>query len=115
MHDITTGIESQPAAVPETYDLKQNYPNPFNPETVIRYSIPVHAQVELSIHDIRGHPVRRLVCSSQQAGTHAVCWDGCDDSGRRVATGVYFYRLSVRPIDAKQNAFQHIRKMALVK
>ncbi|MBN2355766.1 T9SS type A sorting domain-containing protein [candidate division KSB1 bacterium] len=115
MQGITTGIESQPAAVPETYELKQNYPNPFNPETVIRYSLPAPAQVELSIHDIRGHLVRRLVSSLQPAGTQTVCWNGCDDCGRRVATGLYFYRLSARPIDAKQDAYQRVLKMALVK
>jgi len=79
--------------------LGQNRPNPFNPSTTIEYS--VHGQtgekqmVQLEIYDLKGRLIRRLVSSSQPAGTHTTTWNGRDETGRQVATGVYLYRLRI--------------------
>lgn len=82
-------------ASPVSTELFQNYPNPFNPETTIRYSIAKAAPVGLDIYNVKGQKVRSLPQGNKQAGTFSVVWDGKDDTGRGVASGVYLYRLSI--------------------
>jgi len=95
--------------LPETYGLSQNYPNPFNPTTTIRYSLAGKepTQTELSIFNILGQRVRTLVDEPQSAGYYSVEWDGKDESGQKVASGTYFYRLV-------SGGFVEVRKMLLV-
>ncbi|MEZ4387964.1 MAG: FlgD immunoglobulin-like domain containing protein [Candidatus Krumholzibacteriia bacterium] len=68
-------------------------PNPFNPCTVLRFQLSAAAPVRLSLHDLRGRRVRTLLAADLTVGTHAVAWDGRDESGQPVATGVYLARL----------------------
>ena len=88
----------------EINSLKQNYPNPFNPETSIFYSIINNGLVELSIYNIKGQLVKELVNSSMNAGEHTIIWNGKDASGRKVGSGLYFYKLKVdgKTIDTKK-------------
>jgi len=81
--------------VPTKFTLYQNYPNPFNSSTTIKYELPAGKhQVRLMIYDLLGHQVRSLVNEDdQQAGAYQFTWDGRDDAGNAVASGVYFYRL----------------------
>jgi hypothetical protein len=86
------------SAVPQpvkagTLVLHQNVPNPFNPSTTIRYDLASAARVELQIFDLAGHSVRTLRAGDEAAGRHELTWQGRDDAGRPVATGVYFYQL----------------------
>lgn len=74
--------------------LFPNCPNPFNAKTVIVFYVPRDGELDLSIYNVRGQLVRRLVRGFVRAGYHAVPWDGADDRGRLVASGVYLYRLS---------------------
>jgi hypothetical protein len=97
----------------KAFSLAQNHPNPFNPSTSIAYAIPggVDAngtQVRLQIFDIRGRVVRTLVNTKQSAGRYAVQWDGSDDAGQPVSSGVYFYRLHTEQ-------FSQTHKMMMVK
>jgi lysophospholipase L1-like esterase len=80
-------------AAPTTFELSQNYPNPFNPTTNIKYQLPQAVQVSLTIYNMLGQEVRKLVNTQQPAGYHTVVWDGRDKSGRLVPSGVYHYRL----------------------
>jgi hypothetical protein len=73
--------------------LHQNSPNPFNPETTLSFSLPADGQVELAVYDVSGRKVATLVDATLEGGPHAVTWRGLDDQGRRVASGVYFFRL----------------------
>ncbi len=75
------------------YQLDQNLPNPFNPRTRISYTLGREGAVKLEIFDLAGRRVRSLVDMEQDAGIHAVDWDGRDSSGRRVSSGLYLYRL----------------------
>jgi uncharacterized protein YoaH (UPF0181 family) len=75
----------------------QNYPNPFNPQTEIAYSLPVDSRVKLTILNIQGQKIRVLVDEYQTAGTKKVIWDGCDEKGESVASGVYFYLIQAGP------------------
>ncbi|MGH7456095.1 MAG: FlgD immunoglobulin-like domain containing protein, partial [bacterium] len=94
------------------YALRQNYPNPFNPATLIRYQIPAHTakplQVQLRIFNTLGQLVRTLVESKPDVGFYEVIWDGKDNSGQLLPSGVYFYRLMA-------GDFQQTRKMTLLR
>jgi hypothetical protein len=80
-------------AIPTVYALSQNFPNPFNPTTTIEYSIPKAGNTTLAIYNIAGQKVRTLVNESQAASFYKVVWDGRNDNGESVATGMYFYKL----------------------
>ena len=89
---IMTNISVEPIAA-ENFALYQNYPNPFNPATAIMYQIPRRSHVTLAIYNTLGQPVRTLVNTMQAGGMYSISWDGRNDDGRQVASGVYFYRL----------------------
>ncbi|NNE10436.1 MAG: T9SS type A sorting domain-containing protein, partial [Gemmatimonadetes bacterium] len=104
---ITTVVEGG-GAPPRFVRLEPNAPNPFNPVTRIEYALPRSARVDLSIYDLGGRLVRTLVRSEQAGGRYSVSWRGKNESGRDVASGVYFYRLDV-------NGEASVRKMMLVR
>jgi len=95
-------------ALPTVYALSPNYPNPFNPTTTINYSIPESGNVELAIFNAAGQKVRTLINEHQSASFYKVVWDGRNDTGESVASGIYFYRLV-------SGNFAKIQKMTLVK
>jgi hypothetical protein len=88
--DIPPSIDPM---VPERFELCQNSPNPFNPITRIDYSLPVATHVRLNVYNVLGQNVRTLVDEFQGADYHSVIWDGCNNDGASVASGVYFYRI----------------------
>jgi len=90
---LRTVLKEEGSLLPEGFRLYQNYPNPFNPETEIRFDIPRAGEVELAVFNILGQEVRRLAEGDMAAGNHRVTWDGRDDAGRAVSSGIYFYRL----------------------
>ncbi|MBT4097682.1 MAG: T9SS type A sorting domain-containing protein [Gemmatimonadetes bacterium] len=90
---ITAVLESMDATVPESFTLSQNYPNPFNPETTIRFDLPLSADVDLSLYNLAGQRVATLASGLREAGSYDLRWDGRDDAGRALASGMYFYRL----------------------
>jgi hypothetical protein len=79
--------------LPDEFSLAQNYPNPFNPSTMIEYSLPRDAHVELTVFNLLGQKVRTLVDANQEAGSKSIAWDGTDAGGNDVASGVYFYAI----------------------
>lgn len=79
--------------VPAKYGLSQNYPNPFNPTTTIHFAIPNAESVRLSVYDMSGKLVKMLVDEDKEAGYHSVKWNGNDESGNAVGSGVYIYRI----------------------
>jgi hypothetical protein len=91
---ISIETTAEVSAAPEAFELKQNYPNPFNPSTTIRYAVPSEASVKVQIFDVTGKLVSTLVEGKQQAGIHQVEWTGSDSYGNKVATGVYFYKMT---------------------
>jgi hypothetical protein len=94
--------------IPPAFRLSQNYPNPFNPVTTIEYALPRRCRVDVAIYDVGGRRIRRLVHGERAPGRHRDIWDGTDERGGRVATGVYFYRL-------KAGSFVSVKKMVLLK
>ncbi|MGH7452145.1 MAG: FlgD immunoglobulin-like domain containing protein [bacterium] len=91
-----------------SYELSQNYPNPFNPSTTIQFSLKEAGTVQLSIYNLQGQEVRALVSAPMNPGQHAINWDGKDNRGQFVPSGIYLYKLSV-------NGFVQTKKMSLVK
>jgi hypothetical protein len=95
--NLPTPAEDEPdVPIPIDYDiLKQNYPNPFNNSTIIEYSLHgiLEREVELSIYNILGQKIRILYSGLQSGGEHVMFWDGLDDMGHDVPSGIYFYRL----------------------
>jgi predicted extracellular nuclease len=102
------GINPVHEAIPYTYQLKQNFPNPFNPETKIYFEIPQAQNVTMVIYNMLGQKVRTLVNDNYKAGQHVVNWDGTNDHGIRLSTGVYFYRI-------KAGDFIAAKKMLMLK
>jgi len=90
------------------YGLDANVPNPFNPSTTIRYAVGGTGAVTLRVYDVAGHLVRTLVDAQRSPGTYEARWDGRDERGRGVASGVYFYRL-------RAGDFSQTRRMVLLK
>jgi hypothetical protein len=105
-----TGIDEDPVsqapAVPNR--LFQNAPNPFNPETMIKYSVGVSGPVTLRIYNAAGALIRTLVNRPHAAGAHTARWNGTDDHGRRVGSGVYFYEIQA-------SGFRASKKLILLK
>ncbi len=91
--DGITGIKKNPTPTLSTFTLYQNYPNPFNPQTTISYQLPVNANVTINIYNMLGQEVRTLINENKSAGYHSVVWNGKDNSGQWVTSGIYFYQL----------------------
>lgn len=102
----TLGISND--LLPTAFYLSQNYPNPFNASTRINYSVPEKSLVTLTIYDIRGQQISRLLSQEQEQGHCSVVWNGCDNSGKTVATGLYFMKM-------KAQNFVQIQKMILLR
>ncbi len=103
-----TGVEDEDTTAPTDFALEGNYPNPFNPATEIVYALPQQVHVILTVYDMSGREVRRLVNTSQAPGRYRVRWDGKDAQGQSVRSGVYFYRLAT-------DAWHKTQSMVLLK
>jgi hypothetical protein len=90
-----TPVIEQTSGRATTYHLDQNYPNPFNPSTTIRFSVPVTETVNLSVYDVHGRLIKNLITNGDhQPGVYQVVWDGTNNAGQRVASGIYFSHLN---------------------
>ena len=105
---IVTGVDAPDATIPVRFKLFQNYPNPFNPSTAISYQLSAASEVVLEIYSISGQQIKTLVSGKQAAGSHSVLWDGTDESGLRVASGVYLLTM-------RAGEFVQARKLTLMK
>jgi hypothetical protein len=107
--NIITGVgyEVLPT-IPTEYSLSQNYPNPFNPTTKIEFALPASEFVQLKIYDVLGREVRSLISDQYNAGAYSVQWDGRNNLGSQVATGMYVYQL-------RAGQFNQTKKMMLMK
>ncbi|MDH4035812.1 MAG: T9SS type A sorting domain-containing protein, partial [candidate division Zixibacteria bacterium] len=107
--DLATAVdEGHQSSLPTAVTLHQNYPNPFNPTTTISFSLSTASDVSLVVYNALGQKVSQLVDGRLPAGSHEVLWNATNASGGRIASGVYFYRLST-------SQTSHSRKMLLLK
>jgi hypothetical protein len=101
-----TSVEDE--FLPVSHNLFQNYPNPFNPSTIISYSIPNVSFVSLKIYDILGREVKTLVNSEQNTGIYNIQWNGDNNYGSKVSSGIYLYKIEA-------GNFMMTKKMILLK
>ncbi|MFQ5583194.1 MAG: choice-of-anchor B family protein [Calditrichia bacterium] len=101
------GIEDRPE-LPLVFALGANYPNPFNPTTTIPYQLPRASEVKIIVYNMLGQKVRTLLNESKEAGFHSAVWDGRNESGAQVSSGIYLYRIEA-------GEFRRVRKMILMK
>jgi hypothetical protein len=107
----TQDANFSPEIIPVTFKLLQNYPNPFNPNTTIKFGIPTQAadqKITLKVYNILGQEVATLIDSPMSPGYHEVVWQGLNSENKRVASGMYFYRLKSGDLDL-------VRKMVFLK
>jgi hypothetical protein len=102
VNDVTDG------ELPTKFDLRQNYPNPFNPSTKIEFDVPRKSHVTLTVYNVLGQAVNTLVNEEMTPGNKVVIWDGDSQTGVKVSSGMYFYKLSA-------DGFLSTKKMLLVK
>ncbi len=103
--------ETEPKTFPEYFKLSQNYPNPFNSTTVINYKIPKsinNSLLQIQIYNTVGQKIKSLVNEQKQPGNYHVLWDGTNDKGEPVSSGIYFYRMDVK------NRFRDVKKLILL-
>jgi len=104
---LVAGV-AEAVPLPREFALRQNYPNPFNPATSIKYELPKESHVELVVYNLRGQAIRTLVNAEKRAGYHDLIWDGRNQVGALVSSGIYFVRMKAGP-------FVKVVKMSLVK
>ncbi len=105
--DVTTSIHEK-VETPDQFKLYQNYPNPFNPSTTILYDLPIHSEVSLIIYDILGRSVWSYKESDKPAGYYSLQWDGLNQSGKQVASGVYLISFSTP-------SYREVQKAVLIR
>ena len=101
--DITINDHlSNDEIMPTEHMLLQNYPNPFNPRTNIQFTVPEQSFVKLFIYDINGKTVYKIINSELKSGYYNVVWDGTNELGLKVGSGIYFYRLEAKNFTSSQ-------------
>ncbi len=103
-----------PLSVPAQFILDQNYPNPFNPSTTISFNLQFNSVVSLTVYNLLGQEVATILKGEVTGGKHDIIWNGIDDAGRGVASGLYFYRLKATSVSGGQE-FSQMKKMVLLK
>lgn len=105
---ILTGVDGEKSNLPTSYALDQNYPNPFNPTTTIRFALPNSSMTKLVVYDVLGREVRTLINNNTDAGYHEIVWNGRNNLGSQVASGMYIYRI-------ESGSFISTKKMMMLK
>ena len=105
---VARSANSEVKLIPHDFSLQQNFPNPFNPSTEIRFDLPEEGQVELSVFNMQGQKVKTLQSGTMTPGYHTTIWNGTNENGSKVSTGMYFYFI-------RTNKFQAVRKMLFLK
>ena len=111
---VPTGVMASNNTTVSTFKLYENYPNPFNPSTTIAYSLPEKSSVVVTIYDIQGRQIKSYTFSAQSAGDQRVVWNGTNDRGNSISSGVYVYKVRASSLgDGK--TFDRSAKMLLLK
>ncbi len=105
---LTTGVENNISELPRAFTLNQNYPNPFNPSTKISFNLSQKGMTSLTVYDLIGRKVKTLVAGDLEGGAHDIIWDGTNQAGMNVASGIYLYKLDA-------NGVSQARQMTLLR
>jgi len=110
-----TTVEENNSNLPKEYSLLGNYPNPFNPSTKIKYAMPNNSNVGLVIYDMLGRTIRSFEINSQSAGFNEILWDGTNNNGNKVSSGIYIYRIKAVSLEGNGKVFEKSAKLMLLK
>jgi hypothetical protein len=99
---------AESAEAPYEFTVRQNYPNPFNPSTTIEYQLPERSEVSLVVYNTLGQKIRTLLNHTVEAGFQRVTWDGRDDKGQTVSSGIYIYHFAA-------GDYKTVQRMVLLK
>jgi len=105
---MVAGFGRYPIGIPDVFKVEQNYPNPFNASTVIRFSIPMATQASVTIYDMMGREIVRLMNDDVDLGYYASVWDGKNSKGAAVGSGTYLYVVTA-------GWYREVKKMVLLK
>ena len=105
---ISDSASSKNSIIPVDYSLHQNYPNPFNPVTTLRYDLPENGLVNITIYDMLGNEINKLVNEVQNSGYKSIHWNATNNQGQTVSAGVYLYTIEA-------GDFMQTKKMILLK
>ena len=108
-----TGVNEVSSSIPEHFALNQNYPNPFNPSTTIKFAVAKAAFTDIAVYDMLGRRISTLASEELNPGTYSVIWNGTDNSGATVASGVYYVRMAANNADGVN--FAQVQKLLLMK
>jgi hypothetical protein len=114
-YDVNFNINEASGILPLTYALYQNYPNPFNPGTTIEFEVPEYSTVKLIVWNSLGQKVRELYNGVSDPGKYGVYWDGKDENGNLLSSGVYFVTMYARSLEESGKEFTMTRKALLMK
>lgn len=101
--------------IPEIFALLQNHPNPFNPQTIIQYQLSEPGHVKIKIYNLLGEEVRALEDRSKEAGYYQIQWDGKNDLGQEVSSGIYVYEIKFESKNPDSKTFHQVKKMTLLR
>jgi hypothetical protein len=104
-----TAVDYTDDTTPKVFSLSQNFPNPFNPSTRIQFALPTKGHVSLKIYNVAGQLVKTLADEVYEAGSHELTWDGTNNLGSSVASGVYFYKIKAA------GKYENQKKMVLLR
>ncbi|MBT8390870.1 MAG: T9SS type A sorting domain-containing protein [Ignavibacteriaceae bacterium] len=110
-----SGIEDNDNSLPDRFNLYNNYPNPFNPETKIKFVLPTESKVSIIIYNILGKEITDLISDTRKSGEYEINWDGTDNSGSRVPSGIYIITMKANPVNEIIDGFQKTIKAILLK
>jgi flagellar hook assembly protein FlgD len=113
LEERESDVDVQENTRPAEFSLNQNFPNPFNSSTTISYTLNQSAVANVSIYDLSGRLVRELELDFKYPGSYQQCWDGKDNTGHGVASGIYHYQLILNAPDG--NIYRVSRKMVFMK
>jgi hypothetical protein len=114
-YDVNYDVTEASGIVPLNYMLYQNYPNPFNPGTKIEFEVPEYSNVKLIIWNSLGQKVKEIYSGAVDPNRYSVYWDGKDENGLSVASGIYFVTMYARSLEEQGREFTMTRKMILMK
>ncbi|MCK4799083.1 MAG: T9SS type A sorting domain-containing protein, partial [Spirochaetes bacterium] len=106
--NLTTAIEKDKEFVANKFELGNNYPNPFNPTTSFTFSVPAKSNIQLNVYNAIGQKITTLVNKEMSSGKYTATWNGTNNVGAKVSSGLYFYEL-------KADNFSSVKKMLLIK
>ncbi len=115
MKNFFVDVEKEGQTLPKEFELYQNYPNPFNPSTTIKFALPYTSNIQLTIYDIMGKEIRRFDLINQSSGYSEIVWDGKNNNGVSVSSGIYFYKMEAVSVEGEIKEYTGVSKMLLLK